>query len=57
MELYQLGNVALGMDALLAAGLSFLVALVAIWALLGWLRRATFTPFVIYRILLGGDRE
>jgi undecaprenyl-diphosphatase len=53
VELYQLGNVALGMDALLAAGLSFLVALVAIWALLGWLRRATFTPFVIYRILLG----
>ena len=38
-------------ELLLAFGA--VVALVAIWALLGWLRRATFTPFVIYRILLG----
>ncbi len=41
-------------DVLTVAGLSFLFALAAISLLMLWLRRASFTPFVIYRILLGG---
>jgi undecaprenyl-diphosphatase len=52
-ELYQAGDAKLTSDALLAAGLSFAVALLAIFLLMAWLRRATFTPFVVYRLLLG----
>ncbi len=54
VELYEIGAVELGIEALIAAALSFLFALIAIAALIGWLRRATFTPFVVYRLLLGG---
>ena len=52
-ELSQSANTILINDVLLLAGLSFLFALVAISLLMVWLRRASFTPFVIYRILLG----
>ncbi len=54
LDLMEAGDVALTGAALLAACLSFLAALVAIALLMRWLRRADFTPFVIYRILLGG---
>ena len=40
-------------DALTVGILSFLFALAAIALLMVWLKRASFTPFVIYRILLG----
>ena len=40
-------------DALLAAGMTFIAALIAIAAMMAWLRRATFTPFVVYRVCLG----
>ena len=53
LDLYESGNLRLGLDAALAAGLSFLAALAAIAAMMGWLRKATFTPFVLYRVLLG----
>ncbi|MBL6931416.1 MAG: undecaprenyl-diphosphate phosphatase [Rhodospirillales bacterium] len=53
LELYKSGDARLTSDALLAAGLSFLTALIAIALLMTWLKRASFTPFVIYRILLG----
>jgi len=52
-ELYSSGNATLGYTAVVAAGLSFAAALVAIVLMMGWLRRASFTPFVVYRILLG----
>jgi len=52
-ELSQSANTVLINDVLMLAGLSFLFALVAISLLMVWLRRASFTPFVIYRILLG----
>lgn len=39
--------------ALIAAGLAFLAALVAIALLMAWLKRASYTPFAIYRIVLG----
>jgi len=41
-------------SALFAAALSFVAAFAGIAFLMTWLRRSTFTPFVVYRILLGG---
>jgi len=45
--------VRLGLDALLAAAFSCLAALGAIAVLMAWLRHASFTPFVIYRVVIG----
>ena len=53
IALWTRGDAALGLDALWAALLAFATALVAIAAMMSWLRRATFTPFVVYRVLLG----
>ena len=52
-ELVKTENASLGLDALIVAVLSFGSAYVAIDFLLHWLRRATFTPFVVYRVGLG----
>ena len=52
-DLYQSGDLALGRDAAIAASLASATAMIAIWGLMGWLRRASFTPFVMYRIALG----
>ena len=52
-DLYQAGDPQLTADALLAAGMAFAIALLAIAAMMAWLRRATFTPFVVYRVCLG----
>ena len=52
-ELYQSGDARLTSDAILAAGLAFITALIAIFILMAWLKRSSFTPFVIYRIFLG----
>ena len=53
-ELSISANEILFYDVLTVTGLSFLFALMAISLLMVWLRRASFTPFVIYRVLLGG---
>lgn len=53
LDLYESGNAGLQADAVLAALVSFAVALASIALLLRWLRVAGFMPFVIYRILLG----
>lgn len=53
IDLYETGSLELGLNAAFAAVLSFASALVAIAVMMNWLRRATFTPFVIYRIGLG----
>lgn len=53
-QLVESGDAVLQSDALLAAGMAFVAALIAIAAMMGWLRRATFTPFAIYRLVLGG---
>lgn len=54
LELYQSGNAELTGLAILAAGMAFFTALAAIALLMAWLRRSSFTPFVIYRVILGG---
>ncbi len=53
VELVRLGELALTRDVLLGAALAFLSALVAIVAMMRWLRHASFTPFVVYRVGLG----
>jgi len=53
-ELWKSGNAALTRDAFIGAGMSLVTALIAIILMMAWLRRATFTPFAIYRIILGG---
>ena len=53
LDVYRTGNLRLGFDALLAAGIAFVFALIAIALMIRWLRRASFTPFVVYRLLLG----
>ena len=52
-EIYASGNVALGLDALAAAAMAFVSALLAIALLMRWLQHAGFLPFVIYRVVLG----
>ena len=52
-ELYESGNLELTASAGIAASLAFVCALIAIAVMMIWLKRSTFTPFVIYRILLG----
>ncbi|MBI2586693.1 MAG: undecaprenyl-diphosphate phosphatase [Rhodospirillales bacterium] len=53
-DLYQAGNAQLTADAFVAAALALVAAFVAIAAMMTWLRRASFAPFVVYRIILGG---
>ncbi|HIC29080.1 MAG TPA: undecaprenyl-diphosphatase, partial [Rhodospirillales bacterium] len=53
-KLYQSGDAQLTATAILAAGFAFTAALVVMAALMAWLKRSTYTPFVIYRICLGG---
>ena len=53
-EVWRQGDPILYSSAALAAALSFCVAILSIALLLALLRRVSFTPFVIYRLLLGG---
>ena len=52
-ELWEIGDTQLTSDVFLGAGIAFIVALITIALLMAWLRRATFTPFAIYRVILG----
>jgi len=54
MELIERGDAQLTNAAVSAAGLAFIAALISISILMAWLKRSSFTPFVIYRVLLGG---
>ena len=52
-DLYKSGDFQMHSDLVIGAGLTFVAAIVVIPLLVGWLRRATFAPFVIYRLILG----
>ncbi len=52
-DLWKSGDAALTSDAIVGAGMSFITALIAIALMMAWLRRATFTPFALYRVALG----
>ena len=53
LDIVQSGDARLGVDALIAAMLSCVAALVAIKLFMGYIATATMTPFVIYRLALG----
>ena len=53
LELWHSENLVLGLEAVVGVGVAFVFALIAIVLMIGWLRRASFTPFVVYRIVLG----
>ncbi|MBC8241027.1 MAG: undecaprenyl-diphosphatase, partial [Alphaproteobacteria bacterium] len=53
LEVVRRGQLALGLDALVAAALAFVTALLAVALMMRWLRHATYTPFVVYRLALG----
>ncbi|MEH6526665.1 MAG: undecaprenyl-diphosphate phosphatase [Sneathiella sp.] len=53
LSLLNAGNADFSMDALLAAGIAFVFALMAISLLMKWISRIGFMPFVIYRLALG----
>ncbi len=53
IELFQSDNTVLQGDAITAAAMAFVTALIAIALMMAWLRRASFTPFVVYRIIAG----
>lgn len=52
-HLWQEGNMRQIADACDAVGYSFLFSIMAIFALMQWLKKWSFLPFVIYRVLLG----
>jgi len=51
--LYQMGNIDLGIDIIIAIIFSFLFGYIAISLMMKWLSNSTFKPFVYYRIILG----
>ena len=53
LDLFQTGDLKLGSDVLIAIFLSFATGWISIALMMKWLSRATFTPFAIYRIILG----
>ena len=53
VKLLRSGDATVGLDAAIAAGLSFVAALAALVVLMRMLRRFSLTPFVIYRLALG----
>lgn len=53
LELVASGDTALGRGAVIAGILAFITALAAIAFLMRWLQFASFTPFVVYRVIGG----
>lgn len=52
-NLFESGATIAARDAAFAFGGTALAGLIAIAALMAWLRRRSFTPFVVYRLLFG----
>jgi undecaprenyl-diphosphatase len=53
VEIYRTGSSETMQDAFVVVVLTAIAGILAIAFLMRWLRRATFTPFVIYRLALG----
>lgn len=54
IDIINSGDTILQTDALISGALSFITAYAAIFIMMRWLKSSTFTPFVIYRMILGG---
>ena len=52
-QFYEAPNLQFGVEVILAAGISFVVAFTTIALMIRWLQYAGFAPFVVYRLLLG----
>ena len=52
-ELYQQENLAAIAETIDGITYSFISSIIAIYIVMWWLKKSTFLPFVIYRILLG----
>ena len=53
-QLVETGSTEALLNAVWVCGLSAVAGFLAIAFLMSWLKRSTFTPFVIYRLLFGG---
>lgn len=53
LSILEAENAGLEWDAAAGAAMAFVAALAAIALMMKWLQHASFTPFVIYRVLLG----
>lgn len=53
LDLMEVDDAALTVNALIAGVLAFFSALAAISLMMRWLKKSDFTPFVIYRMILG----
>lgn len=53
VDLWRSRDLALQLDAVIGAVFAFVAAYIALAGMMAWLRRATMTPFVIYRLILG----
>lgn len=53
LQISETENTRLSHDALFGMGMSFVAGLGAIAFMMAWLKRSSFTPFVIYRLILG----
>lgn len=53
LELYQNNNLAAITETIDGITYSFVSSIIAIYIVMWWLKKSTFLPFVIYRILLG----
>jgi undecaprenyl-diphosphatase len=53
LDAQRAGALQLSLSVVLAAIIAFVAALIGIAAMMSWLRHHSFTPFVLYRVLLG----
>lgn len=53
IDIVQSGDAELGLGAVIAAVLSFFSALIVIFLMMKWLKSYSFTPFAVYRVILG----
>ena len=52
-DLVKLNNYELNLNLLTATTLSFAFSLTSITFMMSWIKKYSFTPFIIYRLLLG----
>lgn len=52
-DIVAAGDFAMSADLAILIGLSFIIAYITIIIFMSWIKRASFTPFVIYRVLFG----
>ncbi len=54
IEIYEYEDILMTNDLMIACFYSFIFCILSIYVMMWWLQRSNFTPFVIYRIILGG---